>query len=216
MLLLQAYSARKRLEPGARNQRVPSSGGMYPVGSPEVRPALRRHLREQPIQRDKPGAILLGKLAYRGDFRVQVLAPASLLWEDGQQERLAENDANALGGRRVQYSSIGSCKGSHWRRIAAVVAPPGIVDADQNRHPMRAQRQAIFIPTRMEITNPVSTDAPIEELRRALRIAGGKTGGSHHRVAVPQIALVAAAASTIRDAVALKHHPQWRRLLHQI
>src|SRR5699024_1209910 len=125
-----------------------------------------------------------------------ILPPGPLLRADRQQERLDENhpaDARAL--CPGEYVPVGLLVGLDRRRIIAVVAAPGIVDADHHRQHIGGVLQHVPLPPQLQVCDPIAADSGVDDL-----LAGQLLGDQRH-VSVAEAGVVLAVPVRVGDRI---------------
>ena len=88
-------------------------------------------------------------------------------------------------------------------RVRAVIAPPGIVDADQDGNKIRFHGKKILLVPCQQIAGTVSRYSPVDEFRAASRIQAAVNFGHLRRIPRPQI-ICCSVPVTVRDGIPLK------------
>lgn len=162
--------------------------------------------RKNSVEGDEGGCEFAGEFANHMDFWIDVLSPSLAVQRAWQNKRFAKNDPDSLIPRALQDVPAVFFKNLCRSRIIAIVSAPAVVDADEDRDPIRLEVETVLLPPSDEIHRTGAGDPLVDELEAEVRVARLEQGSGHHRIASPQRIGVFTVAAGIGDAVALKEN----------
>ena len=126
-------------------------------------------LRALPGQLDVGGhqnrAVVRGEPSDDLNLRVEVVTPHLLPFVHGKHERLDQHQPASGCGDRIEQAAVSVLVLGNRGRLAAVVAPPGVVDADQYGYDIRVVVEHIDSPALLEVEDAIAAGARVDSRR---------------------------------------------------